>query len=360
MKQIKYRYCIDENDNLVCIDDITDATRHEHKWRCLGCGQEMVAKLGQKRIKHFSHKVDMVCDGESYLHKLAKRRIREKFQTAESFPITFVRDTLCNQRQKCFFFSHERCHEKRSIVDDLRRWYNTCQEEVMVREFRPDLLLTCSMIPDRKPIFIEIYKTHQSEATKLSSDHKIIETTQIKSEEDIEDIIKRGFIEEQNCQTFKFNPRPPDYRKKDVFITRFALFKDGRARVYKPAHEGGDGICCNKLDKKVVPNSVCELNMKEFGIELWGNSETLDSYESGLIYLVKKKNWQIKNCILCKFRVYNEYYGRHICTHYKFLGQDYKFPQQTMANRCKDYQIDPQKMNYPLSELEKTILEVPT
>lgn len=46
-------------------------------------GQELVARLGQHNTKHFSHKSDTACDGESYLHKLAKRRIKEKFDSSE-------------------------------------------------------------------------------------------------------------------------------------------------------------------------------------------------------------------------------------------------------------------------------------
>lgn len=359
----KYSYCIDEDDNLVCINEVTDETRHAHKWRCLQCGQEMEPKLGLKRIKHFSHKADTACDGESYLHKLAKRKIREKFEQAGSFPITFVRDVPCSQHKACLFFHESEC-QVRSISTsddyDFKKWYDTCQEEVNVGEFRPDLLLTCSTRPNRNPVFIEIYKTHQSDEAKRNSEHKIIETIQLKSEADVEDIVNNGFVEGKNCQIFNFNPNLPPQKKGDVPITRFVLFRNGTVYVHK---ELDYAVCCDKLNEKVNPNSICELNIKGVGIELWGenaHNKTLDSYESGLIYLIKKKNWQIKNCILCRFRKYNEWYGRHICTHYKLLGQDFQFPQQTMADKCNDYQIDPEKMDYPLSELEKIISEVPT
>ena len=125
----KYSYCIDENDNLVCINEVTDKTRHDHEWRCLQCGQEMEPKLGLKRIKHFSHKADTACDGESYLHKLAKRKIREKFEQAGSFPITFVRDVPCSQHKACLFFHESECQVRISSTPfELKKWYDTCQE----------------------------------------------------------------------------------------------------------------------------------------------------------------------------------------------------------------------------------------
>ena len=290
MRQIKYKYCIDENENLVCIDNVTDATRHAHKWRCLECGQEMVPNLGTKKAWYFSHKADTACDGESYLHKLAKRRICEKFKSAESFPVTFVKDVPCSQHKTCLFFHESECQVRSTSPRfNLKKWYDTCQEEVHVGEFRPDLLLTCSTMPNRKPVFIEIYKTHQSGDVKVNSKHKIIETIQIKSEADIENIINNEFVEGKNCQTFNFNPDLPPQRKGDVPITRFFLFRNGAVYVYK---EVDYAICCDKLNEKVNPNSICELNIKEVGIELWGenaHNRTLDSYESGLIYLIKKK-----------------------------------------------------------------------
>lgn len=359
MKQIKYSYCVDEEDNLVHIQSITPETRHKCKLLCLQCGREMVANLGTKKTWYFSHKAETACDGESYLHKLAKRRILEKFDSTDNFPITFVRDVPCNRNKTCLFFHDSECQVKgMRIPFDLRKWYDTCKEEEKEGEFRPDLLLTCSKKPNRDPIFIEVYKTHRSENAKVESGYKIIETTQLKSEDDVEDIINRGFVEGENCQTFNFNPKLPDVRKNDVPIERFVLFGNGKAYIHK-AYEYE--IYCDQIDKKFNPNSVCELNIKDSGIELWGEYERnkiLDSYTAGLVYLIKK-GWKIRNCILCKFRKYNECSG-YICIRYKSLGAQYKDAKQVNANSCPYYEIDQEKQNHPLSELEKIISEVPT
>lgn len=66
MKQIKYSYCIDDDNNLIHVLSLTNSTRHSRKLYCLQCGQEMVANLGTKKSWYFSHKSDCACDGESY------------------------------------------------------------------------------------------------------------------------------------------------------------------------------------------------------------------------------------------------------------------------------------------------------
>ena len=355
MKQkIKYSYCIDEEKKLVNINDLTPETRHEHNWYCLQCGKEMVANLGTKRAKYFSHKAETACDGESYLHKLAKYRIREKFESADIFPITFVRSIPCDQQEKCLFFEEFICQMRdKHISFNLKEWYDKCSEEVKIGEFRSDLLLTKSTIPGRKPILIEVYKTHHSEDSKMNSKHKIIETIQIKSEDEIEDIIKNGFVEGKNC-IFNFSPQKlPSVRMGDVSLERFVLLRNGV--IYRTY------VLCRQQNEKVRHDSVCELNMQRLGIELFQKSarnRPLNHCESVLVYLVNKKNWLIKNCILCKFKKHNGW-GGNICIRYKSLGPQYKDAKQELANSCPYYQMEQEKMKYPLSELEKIISEVP-
>ena len=95
-------------------------------------------------------------------------------------------------------------------------------------------------------------------------------------------------------------------------------------------------------------------------IDIWGNNDdnTLDSYQKGLVYLVKK-GMDIKNCILCRFYKYNEWQNTHVCIRYKSLGEKFHFPEQTTARDCPLYEIDRRFLNHSLSELEKEVSEVP-
>lgn len=363
-QQIKYSYCLDEKDELIHINNVTVDNRHSHTFRCLGCGQEMVANLGTKRAWHFSHKSETACDGESYLHKLAKRRIREKFISSDSFPIIFKRNVPCQEAEKCVFYTKEDCIEEDvSILRNLKTWngkdiYDTCQEEKSVGAFRPDLLLTGPMDMKLGQVFIEIYKTHESEEPKVISEYKIIETMKIKSEADIDDIINRGFVENENCHTHNFTPTLPSIRKKDIPITRFILFGSGAAKVFSSVDYI---VTCEKKSQRANPNSIRELNIAGSGIDIWGDNEeldVLDSYQTGLVYLIKK-GMELKNCILCRFYKYNEWQNNHVCIRYKTLGEQYHFPKQTAAKKCPLYEINQRLFNHQLSELEKNVSEVP-
>ena len=368
MKQIKYSYCLDENNNLIHISSLTDENRRSHTYRCLQCGQDMTPKLSKHKEgshkSHFAHTADTACDGESYLHKLAKRRIREKFESSESFPMTFTRNIPCQESGKCVCFDKHSCLEQGvSILSDLRKLngqviYDTCQEEKKVGDFQPDLLLTCSTKADRKPVFIEVYKTHESEDPKINSGYKIIETTKLKTEADIDSIIEKGFVEGLNCQMFNFSPKLPSIRKKDVPITRFILFGNVAASVIGSTEYE---VTCESINRRIHSQSIKELNLQSSGIDIWGNYEEdniLDSYQTGLVYLVKK-GMDIRNCILCKHYTYNEWKNTHLCMSYKSLVEKYHYPRQTTARECPKFELNQKLLNHPLSELEKEVSEVP-
>lgn len=356
MGKIKYSYCLNENNELVHISSVSAENRHSHTYCCLECGQPMVPRLGEDRKWHFAHKADTACDGESYLHKLAKRRIRDYFMSADSFPITFIREVPCQDKERCFFFDDHYCVEwRKEIPFDLKRYkgkeiYDDCQEEVPVGDFRPDLLLTNRKKPEWAPVFIEVYKTHKSEGTKLNSEYKIIETMKIKSEADIDDIINRGFVEEDNCKTHNFRPLLPPIEKKDVPLDRFIFFKSGAAKmVFATEYE----VMCDKLNVKYKRDSVLELNMKR-DPDVYGD---LGLFRTGLVYAMKK-GFDFKNCIMCINNKYNSYYSCYICTQYKALGADSPRPKQSAANKCPRYVLNQALLDIPLTELEKVVSEV--
>ena len=123
MGQIKYSYCLNENNELVHISSVSAENRHSYTYHCLECGQPMVPRLGVDRKWHFAHKADTACDGESYLHKLAKRRIRDQFMSADSFSITFIREVPCQDSERCFCFDDSYCIEwRKRILFDLKRY----------------------------------------------------------------------------------------------------------------------------------------------------------------------------------------------------------------------------------------------
>lgn len=86
MAEIKYQYAYDESKNLVSIKDITKENRNQNQYICIGCGNPLLPRaIGSKyRRPHFYHKELVDCSGETYLHKLAKKLIKENLKTPRS------------------------------------------------------------------------------------------------------------------------------------------------------------------------------------------------------------------------------------------------------------------------------------
>ena len=345
-KQVKYSYCLDENGNLVHVEDLKDETRHAHQWYCLQCGQEMVPNLGKIKAKHFAHKADTVCDGESYLHKLAKRLIRDRFLSTGSFPIIFKREIFCREKQECPFFVIFCCKKEQITSFDLKQWYDICKEEAAEGGFRPDLLLTCSSKPERDAVFIEVFKTHQSNEIKLRSKYRIIETERIETEEDIADIINRGFVEGENCNTYNFKLKPSQTLFRERTIDRFVLYPNGKVRLF--------GVTCDNRYIRKISDSVAELNMKNRYFGSWIDGMT--TFQVGLAYLLKK-GFAFRNCLICHKYRFNDYMGRYLCIMYKKLNLESSKPRQEQANNCQYFEVASWLTNIPLSVLEKYVVE---
>jgi len=77
---IKYQYAENSSGNLININAITKNARYCDKYFCLDCKQELIPRLGDKRIHHFCHKNDThSCSKETYLHELGKKIFYETY-----------------------------------------------------------------------------------------------------------------------------------------------------------------------------------------------------------------------------------------------------------------------------------------
>ncbi|MDP3444151.1 MAG: competence protein CoiA family protein, partial [Ignavibacteria bacterium] len=98
----KYSYALSDLDDLIHVGEIEKEKRHIHKYYCLGCGQEMIPRLGVKRMKHFAHKVEdnsTSCSFESYLHHAAKillyESIKQKISKNKPLYLNYSYETHC-------------------------------------------------------------------------------------------------------------------------------------------------------------------------------------------------------------------------------------------------------------------------
>ncbi|MBO7489891.1 MAG: hypothetical protein J6T88_06410 [Bacteroidales bacterium] len=174
MKALLYEYANNEHGVYTHIDDAVKG----HRYSCIECGEPLIIKDGSKKRKHFAHKSNSNCDGESYIHKIWKKRIKNKFYSNSPFIIKYVVGTPCKDETTYLIkkrISDMKCNKCYVKEIDLKQKYDTCEEEVEYKGFIGDIVLSNSKDPEKEPLFIEIDYTHPCEEEKIASGIKIIE-----------------------------------------------------------------------------------------------------------------------------------------------------------------------------------------
>ncbi|MBR5844001.1 MAG: hypothetical protein IKY75_05395 [Bacteroidaceae bacterium] len=337
MNDIKYKYALNEQGDIVSIHEVTNKDKSTHTYYCISCGKILIPRIGSKRTPHFAHKCNNTeCNGETYLHKLAKHKIKEKFEQCESFIIRYYCYDKCINHNTCPIYVDYRCTARNQREFNLKEYYNTCKEEVKYDGYIADLLLTHSKKTDREPIFIEIHVKHKSTAEKKSSGHRIIELT-VKSESDIEFFVNNAveeslFADEGKAGFTQFYGFKSDL-SKDCFqcnIPKFFLYKSGK--IY------AEYINCNvAFNKKHKNFEICFLTD-------YINRQDIIRY--GGILAIKNVAPQ-KFCQFCKYHS-NEY--PHICRLYKKFNLK-QYPNPMDATNCNYYRKD----NEELGRIESSI-----
>lgn len=272
MSEVQYRYCVDKTGKLVCIDGILEDSRNTSQFFCLDCGSEMVPKIGNIREHHFAHKAITGCtgDGETYLHRFAKKRIKEAILNNELTSFWFESNGVCSV-SNCDINGKTPCFKKYWFQGKLNN-VTSIKEEERVGEYIADLAL---YFPDRNTNFlIEVRVTHECSDQKKASGLFIIETNIIENEKDVEHIVNKGcFVDGKNCKMYGL----PEYLPAPVLglknINRFIITRDGNMSVFN--------IFCSQQDKRITDESIVELNIAS------GDNQEDIMFE-GLCYLLDK------------------------------------------------------------------------
>lgn len=347
---IKYHFAL-ECDEIIPIEKVNRDERHSHTYKCLGCGAEMIPKMGDKNAWHFAHygHDGDNCSSETYLHKLAKRLIKEKFDSSTEFKIKYKRSGSCSNIKECVFKEDYQCAVEESKSYNLKEFYDTCQEESPVGSFIADLLLTSSTHPKREPVLIEVVVTHKCTEEKLDSGLRIIEL-KIDSEETIKSIVqydewKEGRLFDYDCDSRKrqtdkcglafhnFDRKVSQIGQRD--LPRFILYYSGKARI---SYEN-----CHNIKRKIDHNSIFEVSI---------NTDMFSFVLGYIIASIRIPNF--KSCWLCKYhKVYSNMFmeDKSICCLYKKKGTP-KEPIPNYANQCQYYCADQEmmkqyKLNFP-------------
>lgn len=222
-REVQYPYAFDESDNLVFIEDIKKDTRHDHSYHCPNCGHSMLPRLGDHNAHCFAHSENQACEGESYIHKIAKIILVARFNDrSRPFTVRFKTKHVCRKKAVCKHFSQFMCEHKRMDEFDLHQEYDlpAC-EEVRLRcssgeEFQPDVIIKSSK-EKHAPIYLEVYHKHKCSPQKLESGQHIIEI-RVKDWEELLNLDSLSFDESDRVSFYNFK----DIRKKPNEIKKEA------------------------------------------------------------------------------------------------------------------------------------------
>ena len=265
----KFRFAhLDNDKEIIHINDVNSDVRNNHKFWCIGCGGELKAALGSKRIHYFSHKVnESHCSRETYLHKLGKQKVISAFNTQEQFPIVLRSLNKCERYQKCNLKKHVReCTEIGDVHINLKEHYGRCEEEYRYKGFVADVALIAKE-EHRSPIFIEIVVTHKCSEEKRKSGIHIIEWT-ISDENDVEHIL---FMQKRpNIEFINFNDNKPRYLPPPILLDKVYV-KDIGGRLIASMEK--ETIKCYEQNKRTNESSVLEIvsNDVEHGAQYFFN-----------------------------------------------------------------------------------------
>ena len=175
---VRYRKVYDKDENIVDIDTVEKENK-QPEYYSIGTHTPMVAALGEKNQHYFRAKRGYVLNPETELHKYVKKMLKHRFDTSERFCVKYYRQDCCPHEKECIFYEDYKsgcgCLPERLCEYDLKQFYDTAIVEDGYDGFEADVLLTSSVHPNRKPVFLEVVVSHPCSQEKIDSGNKIVE-----------------------------------------------------------------------------------------------------------------------------------------------------------------------------------------
>jgi hypothetical protein len=296
---IKYQYAKDVNDQPVDINSLNEVNRHLSKYYCIGCGKEVIPKLGtsKKRAFHFAHKILAECSGETYLHLLGKELFYSTFKDSQRNNIPFLIEIpqyrICNHYTKQF---DETCSIDRSTTTfNLIDHFIDIKMETREGEFIPDLVLISKNSSEK--LFIEIAVTHLSSEAKLKSNYRIIEI-KVKDESDLNPIKERKLSVRNRKIKFK------NFQFKQVTKSFCGGRCEGAFYLFTLDNKGNSLMSRKSLS--LIKYILAQNKEKIIHSEIEGvdGASYLDLFKFKIATCIEDK-LKVKNCFLCRYHDLN-------------------------------------------------------
>lgn len=351
---ITFHYATDTDGHIIHINEVTRENRAEHYY-CVVCGEEMSAVLGDKREHHFRHK-EAHCSWESYLHKLGKLRLKERFDSQETFFIKYYIEHRCDKSKGCKLepiYKNQKCNRREQTVIDLKKLFDTCEEEVTYKGYRADLMLSSKEHPEREPIFLEVSVTHDCEMEKLASGIQIIEIKIVDERDVLRPLVEEEnlFVRSNSQRPYDFDALPPIrfYNFQRIFETarplnRFWISPDDKGILRGNCIH--DNLTCRNVNDNHREDSLYEVAIPS---EVLVNNHKPNLYEFGMMKAIQV-GINVRHCGICDkqsrcFLNFNEEVEDKRTGEKKLVPRqvpmasinDQRFDKIALANGCKNY-----------------------
>lgn len=172
---IRYRFAFGTSGSVVDVVSLTPETRHDlSPYACPGCGRELIANLGMKKVNYFSHKIADRCNAETYLHSLGKHAFFSEYWKCidEGTPFV-VRQKVPGECNREYELLGGTCTLEKVREHDLTRYFRKASLETPIDGIIPDVLLTSE--DGKEQLFVEVAVTHKCEPEKIARGTRIIE-----------------------------------------------------------------------------------------------------------------------------------------------------------------------------------------
>ena len=298
---IRYRYAYNSVNKIVDVNELQKQPEtYKKTFKCLGCDHSLTPVLGQKRQKHFRHKVDIDCSPETYLHKLAKAKFYEVYNDCllqnKPFTIAISQERKCNYFELSFLY---RCELKNMAHKyDLTKYFREIYLEQKEDLFIPDLLL----ISERgEKIFVEIAVSHQASQEKVNSGYRIIEIY-VEEENDLKVINSKNIAQGEKVKLYNFKTnivknfcqgecfqQLKPYAYCVINYDYFVIFSSGKSAILN--------IPLNEI------KSLHNLNKIKYGEFIYNSNPNMILSNEYIKLVIESfvNNRQIKNCFLCRY-----------------------------------------------------------
>jgi hypothetical protein len=292
--EIQHRYAIDHEEQLIDVHNLDRASVPAGTiFKCVGCGGDQVACLGEINQKHFKHKKSTPsCSDETYLHQLAKKVFFLEYSKCieSKIPFNLIRkeNFICDHFENQYGYT---CDITQPITYDLTKYFDNIYVEKYHNGFIADILLESDR---NKVLFVEFAVTHRCEEEKLNSGIRILEYS-LTEEKDI-DPIKSHRIRADDFNISLYNFKSQTIKKSicngkcSKTVSIFVVTKNQKAII---------------IEMKASLDIKSQIRGNPIYFEILGLTKCYKRDQT-LLFMQKVreahfKNIPIKNCYICKY-----------------------------------------------------------